>query len=183
MNVIAIVIFATLIALVFALITGLGTLATTWDLGATVASTSIVFGATFLAVLLLATGDLYKQWRLRRAVRKRLLAREDLTDDEFFSTFTKFELEVARHSRSYIAALFRVPEAKLRPADHLNRDYDFDVLDGVPSTSLYVLERLGRTLRPNTPIVENVEELNDFRDLVIEIHRIVRSQGRDEDSQ
>jgi hypothetical protein len=71
-----------------------------------------------------------------------------------------------------------VPEARLRPTDQLNRDYEFDVLGGVPSTSLYVLERLGVTLRPHAPIAEDVEELKDFRDLVIEIHRVARSQGR-----
>lgn len=183
MNVIAVVFFAAVIALVFAVITGLGTLLMTWDLAATATSSSGGFCMTFLAVLLLATGDLYKQWRLQRSVRKRLLAREDLADDEFFAPFTKFELEIARHSRTYIAALFRVPEAKLRPTDKLNRDYEFDVLGGVPSTSLYVLERLGRTLRPNTPIAENVEELKDFRDLVIEIHRIARLQDQAEDGQ
>lgn len=180
MNLIALLIFAALIALVFAVIVAVGTLVTTWDLGATVASTTMIFGITFVAVLLLAAGDLFKQWRLRRSVRNRLLAREDLAEEEFFAPFTKFELDVARHCRTYIAALFRVPDGKLRPTDQLNRDYEFDVLGGVPSTSLFVLQRLGFTLRPNTPLAENVEELKDFRDLVIEIRRIARSQGNAE---
>jgi hypothetical protein len=94
-----------------------------------------------VAVSLLAWRDGIAFRRAKKAVRRRLLTRIDVTDSEFCGSFPENgDLGLILEVRNAIATFFQVPVGKIHPDDSLSEDFAGQQLQ--PSLRLFLFHRV-----------------------------------------
>lgn len=139
-------------------------------------------GMTFVAALFLLVRDRWRFASTMRSVRRRLLARLDMSDAQFVEHFPTSEPSLVAQTRQAIAAFFNVPVQKIHSTDSLRKDLGFEALEpGFHSfVALHVLA--ARKVEPQ-PFLFHTGDLSDIGDLINEMQRVldrVRAVDQDE---
>jgi len=82
-------------------------------------------GMGVFAVLLLSARDFVGLGRRIRAVRKRLLRREEMSEEQFREEFPHWSVDTAVSTRKALAKFFEVPPRIIYPNDELDEIYLF----------------------------------------------------------
>jgi hypothetical protein len=136
-------------------------------------------GLAFVVALLLLSRDYLRRKRTFRRVRVRLMARDNIGDDEFLRRFPNSDLTLVQQTRAAIARFFGVPVEKIRATDRLRDDFEFTVLE--PWLLFFVLDHVvnARNVqrKPSTRFTFRTGKTDDFGDFVAEIQRVLDGLG------
>jgi hypothetical protein len=127
---------------------------------------------TFVATILLCLRDHSSQNESIAFVRRSLLDRENISDDEFVAHDSNSNPKLLLQTRDAIAKFFDVPASKLRPNDDLRAVLRADKLE--PSFEFYVVESV---ISDNTdslePFMFGMEGLANIVDLSVAIEKML----------
>jgi hypothetical protein len=134
-----------------------------------------VAAIAFIAALQLGIQDHVRHAATIRAIRRRLLARDDVTDKDFLSRFPESDPVLLLQIRQAVSEAFRVPTAKVHPGDNLHCNYRCDVLEpGFHSFVVrHVLKARSVAPSPGQLFTFHSAALSGFGDLAKEVRRIL----------
>lgn len=133
---------------------------------------AMVGSLAFLAALILIAKDRTQHNAAMSLVRRTLLARQDVDNDDFCLQMPDCEPSLLIQTRDAVAAFFDVPPVKIHPTDQLQRDLHFKTLEPAFHFAVvyHVLQR--RNVAPG-PFSFRTDHLRDLRDLANEIHVVL----------
>jgi hypothetical protein len=131
----------------------------------------------FVAAVLLMYRDHFRHTVARRAVRRMLLARQDMVDRDYSVNSPDSDPTLIAQTRQAVAAFFDVPIEKVSIDDNLREDLNFEALEfGFHTCVVYhVLE-----VRNSVPrfFTFNADKLVNVRDMASEIGRVIDDFNR-----
>jgi hypothetical protein len=126
----------------------------------------------FVAALLLLTRDRLRHTATMRDVRRMLLARRDVNDDEFIAQFPAADATFLAQIRQALSQFFDVPAEKIYATDNLNKDLRFSTFE--PAIHCYVVYHiLNAHDMAHQAFKFNTADLSDIADLAQEIQRVL----------
>jgi hypothetical protein len=137
---------------------------------------AIAFGPgvlAFIAAIILFSRDRARQLSQLKKIHNRLLARSDVTDDEFAAFFPAIDATLLAQTRTGISTFFNVPAQKVHPTDDLRRDLEFEALEPGFHTSVVYHVFNARSVEPRLPFRFNTNGLTNIGDLAAEIERVI----------
>jgi len=139
---------------------------------------SIPAAITFVASILLMVRDRRRNEANHLAIRAVLMAREDLSDEEFGIRFPGEDSKWVVQVRNAIATFYRVPEAKIRPDDDLDSVLGFGTFE--PQLLIYVISVVfaENGIAPH-PVTIRLDHLHSLSDLAFELKCLIEGLDRD----
>jgi len=134
-----------------------------------------------LAVFLCLVWDNTRDSSDHRRVRRRLLTRPDVTDEDFVSQLSEFDPELLLRIRQGVANIYGVPALKIHPADRLDDALRFHRLG--PGTWSYLLRIVlaGKEIPPQV-VAFGSTDAEDIAGLAAEARRLLDQLNADTDS-
>ncbi len=129
----------------------------------------------FIAALILFTRDRARQISQLQKIHNRLLARPDVTDDEFAAFFPAIDAKLLAQTRIGVSKFFNVPAEKVHPTDDLRGDLEFEAVEPAFHTSVVYHVFNARSVEPQLPFRFNTNTLTNIGDLAAEIERVIDS--------
>jgi hypothetical protein len=134
-----------------------------------------VAAMAFAAAVILNVRDHVRYKATVRAVRRTLLARDDVAEADFLSHFPEIYPTLLGQIRQAISDYFQVPVGKIHPGDSLRSNFQCEKLE--PMFQFFVVYHVfnARKVAParGQPFVFNPGGLSGFGDLTKEIQRIM----------
>jgi hypothetical protein len=134
---------------------------------------------TFVAVIILKIRDGNQYESHIRVIRTALLARKDITDDEFRIPYQAEDAPWALQVREAIAKFYQVPASKIHPDDDLAADLGFYMFD-IVITHYVFCHVLAANRLEDRRFSMSIENLHRLPDLTNEIRRFF--DGNDADA-
>lgn len=129
-------------------------------------------GIAFVATLVLGWRDYRRINRNLRTIRRKLLARANVSDADFTAHFPQDDPRLLLWTRKAIARFFEVPKAKIHPTDRLAEDFHMRQLD--PTFQFCVVQDILQRARVTPqPFYLDTTQLNDIGELSRQIQTVI----------
>lgn len=126
----------------------------------------------FIAAMMLCAKDYWQHASAMWLALRRLLARPDVNEQDFLERFPDADPALIVQVREAISRFFSVSVQKIHPADNLQKDFRFDVLD--PGFHFFVVDYVlnARSIAPQSFIFKT-NGLTDIADFMEEIQCVL----------